>query len=683
MIKRTQTNILNNPFQKIPFLRLTIALAFGVFIGSLVQISTVPLIALSGLLYFFLFILNRYYRFHIVSLFGISAQLLFIVIGILVFEIHNKRPVLAENGIFIGTVLEKPQEKKNSYKSVIQLLSVKNRDTIFQTNEKILVYFEKGESATNLNPGDNIAFKTSLQIIKNYGNPFEFDYKKYLANKKIYRQVYLSSENWKKTNLPAPFSVYIFAENIREKLLSIYRKQQLGRNELEILSALTLGYKRGLDPETKRIFSAADAMHVLAVSGLHVGIIFWVITLLFGFLRKQKSGKFLFVILSVCLLWVYAFITGLSPSVMRAAAMFSIFVIGDNLNRKANTYNSLAASALFLLLFNPNNLFEVGFQLSYSAVFGIVFLQPKLSKLLPVKNKFVRFFWTLLTVSVAAQIATFPLTTFYFNQFPTYFWITNIIIIPAVMILIPLGMGLLLFSKISIVSNLISATIQLLIKGCFFILTKIEQLPFSIQEISIHPIELYFLIAILVSFYLIIQNFNPRYLKATLSFTLFLLIASLLLNINQTNSRQLIVYNTPKNLTVQLIYGKKNFIISKDKIETNENILNLIKTTNCKLKLESPSFFTTNDTLTTEFLLLKNGTLIFEGKIISFNYKNTNLPSMLSPHLIINPNQFSDLEKNISTNTQIITNKRFIPKNNSLLNRIHQTSKQGAFMEKW
>lgn len=683
MIKKTQTKILNNTFQKIPFLRLTIALAFGVFIGSFVQISTVPLIALSGLLYFFLLILNRYYKFQVVSLFGISTQLLFIVIGILVFEIHNKRPVFAENGIFIGTVLEKPQEKKNSYKSVIQLLSVKNGDTILQTNEKILVYFEKGESATNLNPGDNIAFKTSLQIIKNYGNPFEFDYKKYLANKKIYRQVYLSSENWKKTNLPAHFSVYIFAENIREKLLLIYRQQQLGRNELEILSALTLGYKRGLDPETKRIFSAAGAMHVLAVSGLHVGIIFWVITLLFGFLRKQKSGKFLFVILSICLLWVYAFITGLSPSVMRAAAMFSIFVIGDNLNRKANTYNSLAASALFLLLFNPNNLFEVGFQLSYSAVFGIVFLQPKLSKLLPVKNKFVRFFWTLLTVSIAAQIATFPLTTFYFNQFPTYFWITNIIIIPAVMILIPLGMGLLLFSKISIVSNLISAIIQLLIKGCFFILTKIEQLPFSIQEISIHPIELYFLIAILVSFYLIIQNFNPRYLKATLSFTLFLLIASLLLNINQTNSRQLIVYNTPKNLTVQLIYGKKNFIISKDKIETNENILNLIKTTNCKLKLESPSFFTSNDTLTSKFLLLKNGTLIFEGKIISFNYKNTNLPSMLSPHLIINSNQFSDLKKNISTNTQIITNKRFIPKNNSLFSRIHQTSKQGAFIEKW
>lgn len=672
---------MNSSVQKIPFLRLTIALAFGIFMGSLFQISIVLLIGLLVLTLLFIFILNRYYKFQIVSLFGISVQLLFILIGILVFEIHNKKPDFTKSAIFIAAVIEKPQEKLNSYKSILQISTVKKGGSTFQTREKILVYFEKKENTTMLKPGDNIAFTTSPQIIKNYGNPFEFDYKKYLGNKKIYRQVYLSSENWKTTNLKSRFSLIIYAEQIREELLSIYRQQQIGKNELEILSALTLGYKRGLDPETKQVFSAAGAMHVLAVSGLHVGIIFWVITILFGFLKKQKYGKLLFVSLSVCLLWAYAFITGLSPSVMRAAAMFTIFVIGDNLNRKANTYNSLAASAFFLLLLNPNNLFEVGFQLSYSAVFGIVFLQPKLSKLLLVKTKFFRFFWTLITVSIAAQIATFPLTTFYFNQFPTYFLITNIIIIPAVMLLIPLGIGLLLFSKVSILSNLISIVIQLLINGCYFILSKIEQLPNSIIEISIQPIQLFLLIGMLASFYLLIQNFTPRLVKTTIIFSLFLFISSLLLNIHQTKCREIIVYNTPENLTMQLICGKKSYIISENKIEKNENILNLIKTTNLKLNLESPSFLVSQDTLTTEFLLLKNGILIFGGKIILFN--NTNLPKTVSPHLILNPNQFSHLENYISKNTQLITNKRFIPKSYSIFNRVHQTSKQGAFIEKW
>jgi competence protein ComEC len=127
----------------------------------------------------------------------------------------------------------------------------------------------------------------------------------------------------------------------------------------------------------------------LAVSGLHVGIVFWLIALVFGFLQKQKSGRIFFMILSVSILWFYAFITGLSPSVMRASAMFSIVVIGENLHRKSNIYNSLAASAFILLLINPNNLYDIGFQLSYSAVFGIVFLQPKLEKLIFVKPKFI------------------------------------------------------------------------------------------------------------------------------------------------------------------------------------------------------------------------------------------------------------------------------------------------------
>lgn len=674
---------MENIVQKIPFLRPTLSLAFGVYIGSIFDFSITALILLSVTLLSISFFLNRTYKYYWVRRFGFLVQILFILIGILVSETHNKKPVFLEKGVFIATVLEKPQEKENSYKSVIKILSVKKNDTIIQTKEKVLVYFEKNDSALNLNPGNNIVFKSSPQLIKNYGNPFEFNYKKYLSNKKIFRQIYLSSENWKKTNLSSNFSITIYAEQIREKLLTIYRNQKLGKNELEILSALTLGYKRELAPKTKRIFSAAGAMHVLAVSGLHVGIIFWVVTLLFAFLQKRKYGRPLFVVVTILSLWGYAFITGLSPSVMRASTMFTIFVIGDNLNRKANSYNSLAASALFLLLFNPNNLFEIGFQLSYSAVFGIVFLQPKLSKLLPVKNKFIKFFWTLLTISIAAQIATFPLTTFYFNQFPTYFLITNLIIVPAVMILIPLGIALLLFSEISLISGIISGILNFIIKWCYIILYKIEQLPHSIQKISIHPFELLLLIGILLSIFLLIQKFNTLHLKATLIFTLFFLISFLCINLNQIRSQEIIVYNSPQNPTFQLISGKTNYVISEHKIKNDENTNNIIRLTNRKLRLKPPIYITKSDSLKNSFLFFKNGLLLFEGKNILFQNNIPDLPKTIPIDFIINSKQFNELDNPNFKNTTLITNKRSLQEKNSVFKRVHLTSKQGAFIEKW
>jgi competence protein ComEC len=552
-----------------------------------------------------------------------------------------------------------------------------------QTDEKILVYFEKHNEVEQLQPGDNITFSTKPRLIKNYGNPFEFDYKKYLERKNIYRQLYLSANNWENASTISKPTLTIRAEQFREKLLEIYRNQNLGKNELEILSALTLGYKRDLDRETKRVFSASGAMHILAVSGLHVGIVFWVITLLFGFLRKQKSGRLLFVIISIVLLWSYTYITGLSPSVMRASTMFTIFVIGENINRKPNSYNSLAASALFLLLFNPNNLFEVGFQLSYSAVFGILFLQPKLSKLITVNNKFLKFLWTLLTISIAAQIATFPITTFYFNQFPTYFWITNLFIIPAVMILIPLGILLLIVAKVPILSTAISAILQFIIKWCYAILSQIEQFPFSVHEVSVHPIQLFFLLAALFSLYLFLKSHRAKFVKAILVSILLISITSFAIKIIRNKTTEVIVYNNPKNPTIQLIRGKTNFVISEFKPDDSSNILNSIRITNHKLKLDNPIYITFEDSLKNNFLFEKNRILIFEGKTILFNTNISNFEKPIFPDFIVNPKQYNVLESQITKNTSVVLYTRNFQKENSDFNRIYRTANMGAFIEKW
>ena len=669
--------------QKIPFLRPAVLLSIGILVGAAIYIHVTILLAVILFLFVVLYFIHHNYKFKFATLFGIGLHLLYFTFGILAFEIYNRKPVFFEDGIFTATVLEQPQQKTNSFKSVLNITTVKTNNSVFKTNEKILVYFGKQSGVTNLKPGDNIIFSKAPQTIKNFGNPFEFDYKKYLSRKKIYRRVYLSQGNWKKAKSISAPTLTIKAELFREQLLAIYRSQNFEKNELEILSALTLGYKRNLDPETKRIFSSAGAMHILAVSGLHVGIVLWVISLVFGFLRKRKSGRFLFVFLSIGLLWFYAFITGLSPSVMRATVMFSILVIGENIKRRPNSYNSLAASALFLLLINPNNLFEIGFQLSYSAVFGIIFLQPKLAKMLPVQNKIARFFRDLLTVSVAAQIATFPITTFYFNQFPTYFFITNIIIIPAAMALIPLGMALLLFSKITFLSTIISTLIHIIIKWSYLILAQIENLPFSVFDISFHPIQLIFLIGTIISLYLFLNSHQPKFLKSSLLLILLLSFSSVTLLIIQNNETEIIVYNNPGNPTIQLIKGRNDIVISEYKTVDSATILRVIKNTNHRFKLKTPTILSANDTLKSSYVFSRNGILLFEGKTILFNLNMENLEKPVSPDFIIDPNQIKNCKNLISKNSPVIVCKKLNRKDNQRFNNIHFTSQRGAFQKKW
>lgn len=668
--------------QKIPFLRVTIALAVGIVFGTYFIVPKLTIIPILLLILVVLIIINNNYKYGFNTLFGAGIHVFFIFLGIFIFQQYNIKPHFFEKGEFIATVLETPQEKPNSYKSILQIQAFYNADSVSETKEKIIAYFGKNENITKIKPGDVILCNQIPQLIKNNGNPFEFDYKKYLDRKRIYRQVYLSKENWIKTN-KTNVSISLIAENLREELLEIYRKQSIDKTELEILSALTLGYKRDLEPETKRVFSSAGAMHILAVSGLHVGIIFWMVSLLFGFLKRQKRGRFFFVSLSILLLWGYAFITGLSPSVMRASTMFTIYIIGENLQRRANIYNSLSASALFLLLINPNSLFDVGFQLSYCAVFGIVFLQPKINNLVSVNNKIFQFFWTLLSVSIAAQVATFPLSVYYFNQIPVYFWFTNIVIIPAVMILIPAGIALLLFSKIHFLGTILSIVINTIIKSIYFILVHIEKLPQSVLHFAVNPVQLFLIIGTLLSIFLFLKNHRHFYLKTMLIFVLLISTSVLYVKLNQLNKNEIIVFNNPQNTTIQLIHGKKNYIISEKKITPVENIAQVISVANLKRGLDSPVFLITSDTITDDNILLRNGMVFFEGKIISMNKKATNFKNTFIPDFVINP--YITVSTNAPTTKHpiIITNNSYNRKSFPATLKIHFTNFESAFTENW
>ena len=680
--KVLKTKLVEKTVQTIPFLRLSIALTTGIFLCTYVVFPFWLTILFVTLFLFLQFFLSLKYSYRTSSLHGTIVHLFLVSAGIFLYQNYNRSPHFFENGEFIATVLEVPQEKQNSYKSLLKIEGFQTADLLVKTNEKVLVYFGKDTVAAKLRPGERILFTTSPQTIENNGNPFEFDYKRYMERRKIYRQVYLSSEKWGKTCLPESKSIFVKAELARKKLLEIYEKQKLGENEFEILSALTLGYKRDLDPEIRQVFSASGAMHVLAVSGLHVGIIYGFMIFLLGFLNRIKSGRLIFAIISVSALWGFAFITGLSPSVMRASTMLSFVILGKYANRQTNIYNTLAASAFILLVINPNNLFEVGFQLSYSAVFGIVFLQPKLVALLSVKNKILNYFWALLTVSIAAQIATSPFAVYYFNQFPTYFWISNLFVIPAAVVLIPLAIGMLVSSGIPVISVLFSKLINFIISTLYCLLKEIEGLPLSVLNISINDAEFILILLLLFSVFMFIKTHKTRLITIMLAIVLLLTGASTFLKFKTQTQKEIIVYNNTQNRTVQFISGKTNYVITEKELSENSFEKKQIQTTSAALRLKPPVYITGESEYKGTNMSFKNGNVFFENKLVVINKMPTDLFQYLKPEIIIDPpinTEYNDYWNDV----QIVFTRRNYQSMNQENKQFYWVENQGAFRKKW
>ena len=260
-------------------------------------------------------------------------------------------------------------------------------------------------------------------------NPHQFDYKFYLAKQGIHQQVFLEKEGFKSLGLDQ-FSFIGVAAKIRDKVQESLQKYYFKVDELAVINALLLGQRQEISKDLIEDYSKAGAIHILAVSGLHVGIILLILSSLLKPLERIKNGRVLKTILIVLLLWMFAFVAGLSASVVRAVAMFTFLAIGLSFKRKNVILFSLITSMFFLLLFKPMFLFDVGFQLSYLAVFGIIWIQPKLYKIYKPRFKLDDKIWQLFTVSVAAQLGVLPLSLYYFHQFPGLFLLSNLLIIP-------------------------------------------------------------------------------------------------------------------------------------------------------------------------------------------------------------------------------------------------------------
>ncbi|WP_373017079.1 ComEC/Rec2 family competence protein [Muriicola sp.] len=354
---------------------------------------------------------------------------------------------------------------------------------------------------SGLSAHDRLLFRGKLTPIPPPSNPYQFAYDEYMEVRGVYDRVVLEEGNYIQLG-PTGLSIRGMALSLREGIVKALRATSVGREELGVMQAILLGERNELDPEVYQQYRDAGAAHILAVSGLHIGILLLLIRFFLRPLSALRHGKTGIALLTIILIWAYALFTGLSPSVVRAAAMFSFLSYALFLNRPSNTVNILAISALFILMIKPRFLFQVGFQLSYAAVLAIAWIYPVLMRTWYPSNRFLRRLWKLTAVSLAAQMGVMPLCLYYFHQFPGLFLLSAILLVPFLGLIIGLGIPVVILASLKSLPDLLASVYSSLIGGMNNIVRSIaDQEAFVLRDIPLDKVSLlllYLLLALLV-----------------------------------------------------------------------------------------------------------------------------------------------------------------------------------------
>ncbi len=510
-------------FRFIP-IQLTFFLVLGIVFGRVFDIQfnylSVILIGLFFLLTLSYWLSNKSFSQYLH--FNLLTYLLTFFVGISTSFVHNDLnnsrhyTHFISEGNNIVLIIDKVL-KSGNYNDKYEALVVKVN--MHSTVGKVLLSVKK-DSVTKLFVDDKIYVSSEFKQVNTPKNPYSFDYSSYLKNKQIYHQIRTSNHKFLHLSKRV-FSFKGLAANFRRTINVKLKENGFKGDELGVINALLLGQRQDISPELLQSYAGAGAIHILAVSGLHVGIILLILNFLFAPLERLKNGKFIKLIVVISFLWIFAFIAGMSASVVRAVTMFTAVAIGMQVNRPTNVYNTLIISMFFLLLFHPSFLFDVGFQLSYLAVFFIVWLQPLLVGLWFPNYKIVNFFWKLLTVSIAAQIGILPLSLYYFHQFPSLFFISNLLIIPALGLILGFGVLVIALALLNILPEFMSNGYNFLIHT----MNKLISLIASQEDYLFKNIS-FSLLMLVVSYFLIIFGF--RFFEKRTTKRLFYFLAAIL-----------------------------------------------------------------------------------------------------------------------------------------------------------
>lgn len=457
----------------------------------------------------------------------------------------------------------RPNAGANSFSGLAEMICLMDSSGRWpKMGVKILLYFKKDSSCQVLMQGDLIMISGNIQAVADPMNPDMFNYRKYLKNRRVRWQLFIEPGHWEATGMSAANPVRYWSAVCRERFLEMLRAFRIEGNDLALASALLLGDKDLLEKDIRQEFSHAGAMHVLCVSGLHVGIMFVIAEKLLFFLKRGRKGRVIRQILILAWIWAYAFITGLSPSVMRAGLMFSLLAAGRIRKRKPENFNILAGAAFIQLCSDPYEITQVGFQLSYLAVLGIFAFYQKLNGLIKKQGRLLSWIWPVIAVSIAAQVATFPLAGYYFNIFPVYFIVTNLAVVPLSGLIIYLALGLFGAGAAGFAQEWLALPLQLSLRLLHGSVHTIQSWPGAvIDPVLLQPVQVLVLYLLLTGFFLLMIHSKRNGIFWIGTSLLLLSLTAIMRKSAIHQQTRLIVYNVRGHSAIDLIHQRQTIFL--------------------------------------------------------------------------------------------------------------------------
>lgn len=380
--------------------------------------------------------------------------------------------------------LDEPlQDKSRSRRTVAGIHALIHNGQLLPVEGKLLLYFRNDSAAARLACGDAVLLCATLQPVVTSGNPGAFDYRQYCAYRQLYYQANVEPGRWKRT---AVYKATVIDQYLLRGRNWCVRTLQryIGRGpEAALAAALLIGYRYDLDKGTVQAYTNAGVVHIIAISGMHLALIYATLLWLLQWGPANRFSDTLRAVIIITLLWVFSLIAGAAASILRAAVMFSIIAAGRLLlKRYTNTYNTLAASAFLLLCFDPWLLLDAGFQLSYTAILGILLCYRPLYDLWKIRYNWPDKLWQATAVTLAAQALTLPVCLYYFHQFPNLFLPANLLVVVLSTIILYMLILLLLLSPVPVAAHYTGIAVKFLITCMNRIALFIEQLPYAVTS---------------------------------------------------------------------------------------------------------------------------------------------------------------------------------------------------------
>src|SRR5574343_161351 len=567
--------------ERAPFLIILLPFITGISIRFYVpdiQRYIIPLMLLLTLILIAFNQTSSYFKFKFGWLRLLLWQLQILLSGMLIVWLRDEKrkphwiePELEKASSLIVLITEPPEKKEPQWVIQTEVVQLYLADSAQPATGNIKLYIKRESADPVPQYGDRLHIRNKVTPILSGHNPGAFDYKQYAHRQRLYYQANLYTGEWKVLSRPSVPSIKKTLYAFLEYILLTLRRHVNPEEAIGIAEALLLGYKQDLDRDLLQAYSRTGVVHIIAVSGMHLGIIYWLLTILFRPLQKWKKGKALQSVFILSGLWVFSLLAGAGPSVLRSALMFSCITIGNSFGMRSATYNSLAASAFLLLCYEPNWIFDIGFQLSYTAVASILFFQPILQPYFYVENKWGQHITSLIAVTLSAQILTLPLCLYHFHQFPVLFLLTNLIAVPLSSALLLLIIPLPLFHLWPVPADWWGKGIGYLILGMNRFIAFADALPFAVWEglqVSEWQVALFYIgIAGATAWWLNRSRTGKWMVVLSLLGMALLRTASFM---EASKKRQLIIYNIPRRSAAAFWSGRSVLVFHSDSLRIGD-----------------------------------------------------------------------------------------------------------------